>query len=450
MPDDTKKSDQQASKGEGYILGRQKGKNVEPLNNPAADLIRKKIESIYESEPSMAEELKEASQAEPHRSKHQQFMRNLSTSGKPLAQIQQEWHGYYEHLSDVEKHEVWREFYEAHEHRTPGTSDPTPEAENLPDHRQISREQKNPAHSDKPTHETNEQPKPLVSASQYFPEHLKQSKKTHKRPGFKPKKIAASDIKNKLKQTMRHQTEAQTKAKQHFRSLLFGLSLGGLAILVLMFSFFNEIVIARLIQPGGQSADTPIILNANAVAPSDEPQLIIPKINVQLPIVYDVPSNQEEVIQGALDSGVIHYPDTSLPGQKGNGAYFGHSSNNIFNPGKYKFAFVLLSKLVPGDIFYITHKGKVYTYNVYDKRIVSPEETWVLGNAPGKIATAALITCDPPGTTINRLVVWGEQVSPDPTANTNAPAPASNQPQELPAQGPTLWGRFWNWITGGE
>ncbi|HEX9153408.1 MAG TPA: sortase, partial [Candidatus Saccharimonadales bacterium] len=179
------------------------------------------------------------------------------------------------------------------------------------------------------------------------------------------------------------------------------------------------------------------------------PEVIIPKINVQIPVIYDEPSVTEASVQRALERGVIHYASTVNPGEQGNAAVFGHSSNNIFNKGKYKFAFVLLHELVPGDIFYLTYNKTVYTYKVFDKKIVPPTEVSVLGGVADKPATATLITCDPPGTSTNRLVVWGEQISPDPAGAatptiTNTPSTAT--PTELPSEGPTLWSRFWNWV----
>ncbi|HYH35891.1 MAG TPA: hypothetical protein VD706_00095, partial [Candidatus Saccharimonadales bacterium] len=61
-------------------------------------------------------------------------------------------------------------------------------------------------------------------------------------------------------------------------------------------------------------------------------------------------------------------------------------------------------------------------------------------------ATATLITCDPPGTSLRRLVVVGQQISPDPSGNTQAAIPdtggQSGTDTNLPGNGPTLWGRF--------
>ncbi len=78
----------------------------------AADLIREKVSRIYAEEPAAEQELAEA-QNSPHRSKHQQFMYELSGSGKDLAAIQTEWHDYYQSLPASEKHQVWQEFYDS-------------------------------------------------------------------------------------------------------------------------------------------------------------------------------------------------------------------------------------------------------------------------------------------------------------------------------------------------
>ena len=82
--------------------------------NPAADMIRQKLNTLYKTEPDAVEEAAEVA-AIPKRSKHQQFMYELSNSGKPLAVVQTEWHTYYTALSDHEKHEVWKEFYAAND-----------------------------------------------------------------------------------------------------------------------------------------------------------------------------------------------------------------------------------------------------------------------------------------------------------------------------------------------
>ncbi len=371
----------------------------------AADLIRRKLDSLYEEEPSAAEEAADAIEASTPRSKHQQYMYDLSRSGKSLAGIQSAWHEYYANLPDKEKHEVWKEFYASSGQAIP----------QIQDDRSASPQE----------HERAVKPSPPA----------------------KPKKPIGRTVKDIRQRILGSaKTDKKLKARQHFQSILFGLSMGSLVILVLLFGLFNERFIAPFITPSKNVSSTPIIADSGAGAPNGLPKVIIPKINVEIPVVYDEPSIQENALQKALERGVVHYATTSRPGEKGNTVIFGHSSNNIFNPGKYKFAFVLLSRLDKGDLFYLTKDSKRYAYRVYKKSIVNPSDLSVLGNA-GKPATATLITCDPPGTSLHRLVVVGEQISPDPLKNKPSPVKSkTGQPKVLPSNAPSLWERLLNWL----
>lgn len=408
--------------------------HVYPTTQPnaaeaAVELIRNKVAALFAEEPDVREEIKEdvlRPTAGVRQSKHQRFMHELSTSGKSLAHIQTEWHNYYLSLPDHEKHEVWREFYSAHGRQ------PSAYAQ------AVGQDQAGQSSDTGGSHRAGARKSARVR--EYLPAAnyaAKQARRTK------------TQIKKHIINRVNVSAETQSKAKQHFQSLLFGLSTGLVVLLVFLFGFFNEMFIAPFIQPSRHVSATPIIVSSDSVAVSDTPEVIIPKINVQIPGVYDEPSANEAAIQRALERGVIHYPTTVQPGQQGNAAFFGHSSNNIFNKGKYKFAFVLLHELVPGDIFYLTYNKQLFTYRVYDKRIVPPSEVSVLNNVPGKVATAALITCDPPGTSTNRLVVWGEQISPDPagaSAPVTPPTDPAATPVTLPSEGPTLWTRFWRWV----
>ena len=97
-----------------------------------------------------------------------------------------------------------------------------------------------------------------------------------------------------------------------------------------------------------------------------------------------------------------------------------------------------------GDTFFLTYNGTVYGYKVIERKVVSPSQVDVLDSVPGETATATLITCDPPGTSLNRLVVIGRQVSPDPSGNAAATTPSlDGSSDQLPGNGPTLWTRMW-------
>ena len=366
--------------------------------NPAADLVRKKVAAAFGHEPSATQEGQDLHKIDSgsHMTKHQRFIFDLTSSGKPLREIQFAWHDYYAELPDAEKHEVWNEFYNSHAAAShyaaaTGAESAQPAARVIP------------AHTDHQSHH-----RPQAPAAT-----------THR-----PKPKASASV---------------------FKSVMFGFSIGTVVLVIFLFSFFNERFIAPFIQPSRNSSSTPIIANSATISPS--PELIIPKINVQIPIIYAA-DNGDNTIENDLESGVVHYADTAMPGQDGNLVIFGHSSNNIFNPGRYKFAFVLLSRLDSGDTFYIDNGGHRYTYQVYQKEIVSPSNVGVLGLSD-KPATATLITCDPPGTSTNRLVVTAEQIDPSPSGNSVAVsnAKAINQTSILPGNSPTLWSRLVKWFS---
>lgn len=475
---------QQGTQGDGYVLPRNE-RRIEPGENPAVELIRRKIDNLYEKEPNAREEIREA-KAEPSqaaRSKHQQYMYELSTSGKSLSEIQAAWHAYYLKLPDHEKREVWEEFYAANG-RTPSAYTrmvqnrsepvrphmPMPAAASAPAAQPVAAPASMPApaaplvtptkhpaiHHHIPHRRHMPAQLPVIPAiadslaeASGVPGGIVVSEHERAMPQHhKPDRRNSAGIRKKLMEQVRASNSAQIKAKQHLQSLAFGFGVASLFIIIFLFSFFNEVIIAPFIQPSSHAEATPIILTQGSSAPSANPEVIIPKINVQLPTVYSN-SVKEEDIQDNLEDGVVHYASTSVPGQQGNAAFFGHSSNNIFNKGKYKFAFVLLHELVPGDLFYLSYNGKTYTYRVFQKQIVQPTDTWVLKPVEGKTATATLITCDPPGTSLHRLVVWGEQIDPDPNANAAATPVTTTtaQPAQLSSNGPSLLNRFWHWAT---
>ena len=380
----------------------------DPGSDAAANLIRSKLDSIYAQEPNALDQAIESAREPVHeRSKHQRFMAELAASGKPFASIQTEWHNYYQSLPDNEKHEVWNEFYSAQNDAKPifASAEPVP----IPSMTETA--------SGVFSRSFNPEPLPKLS---------------------KPESVA--DLKKQI--TSRVRSRRKLSRKQHFKSLLFGLSAGAVTVLILLFGLFNERIIAPFITPNRNVGDTPLISVGGAVG--SDPKLIIPKINLEVPVVYDVQTVDENAVQEGLERGVVHYATTSNPGEQGNGAIFGHSSNNILNKGKYKFAFVLLSRLEVDDTFYVEKDGVRYVYKIFDKKIVKPEEVAVLGDVPGRASTMALITCDPPGTTIHRLVVWGEQISPDPAANGASTAlKTDNSPAVLAGNAESLWSRLW-------
>ena len=424
--------------------------------NPAADFIRQKLASIYSDEPDAAQETAEAQLPGMHHSRHQQYMLQLNNSGKSASEIQTAWHQYYLGLSDLEKRQVWQEFYDQSAQAKQQASRLQPNYQYTPDTPQITQER--PEQQPTQQQPLNAAHNPLLGGT---PSVSHSPQDTAYLPADQEAQPPAASerqpdiIRRQLRDKISKRSKKPAGIKHHVQSLLFGLGFGGLVLLVTLFGFFNEVVIAPFIQPSRNVSATPIIISPDGITASDKNEVIIPKINVEIPLDFSATSTDEKEFEAALDKGVAHYPTTALPGQKGNTSFFGHSSNNIFNPGKYKFAFVLLNELVPGDTFYITYNGTAYAYTVYDKKIVEATQVDILNPVTGKDATAMLVTCDPPGTSLRRLAVWGEQIRPSPSSNTASTAqtthtasPGNGKDSSLPGNGPTLWGRIRDWITG--
>lgn len=236
----------------------------------------------------------------------------------------------------------------------------------------------------------------------------------------------------------------QPKPLERWRPLISAV-LVGLAYLAIT---YNEVAIAQVkqyISPGA-ALTTPVIVDPTTeVAIGKEPKLIVPKINVDIPVVYDVTTFDETAIQQGLERGVVHYGNTALPGQIGNNVIVGHSSNNFLNTGKYKFAFVLLNRLEEGDNIILHYKGTRYIYRVFNKEIIQPNDFRLVQPTTKPVVT--LITCDPPGTNWRRLVVQAEQISPDPAGAEESDV---HIPQDIqtpvPGNAPSIWQRIGEWF----
>jgi len=139
-----------------------------------------------------------------------------------------------------------------------------------------------------------------------------------------------------------------------------------------------------------------------------EDRLIIKKIGVSAPIV-SISSRQNEILQEGLKNGVVFFPETAPPGEKGNCVIVGHSSNFPWRKGNYDAVFVLLDKLKKGDEIEIFWKGKKFKYIVFKKpQIIRSNQSEILNSSEKPILT--LMTCWPIGTNYKRLIVRGKLV----------------------------------------
>ncbi|MFA5854963.1 MAG: class D sortase [Candidatus Gracilibacteria bacterium] len=142
----------------------------------------------------------------------------------------------------------------------------------------------------------------------------------------------------------------------------------------------------------------------------------IPSLNISAPVIEpDLTAASledgdfsaiEEQIHETLLKGVVHYPGTAKPGEKGNMFLTGHSSNVFWEMSKYNTVFALLPKIKTGDKIIIYSNQNSFVYTVTEKKEVYPSDTSSLKQTDDFRLT--LMTCTPVGTTFRRLIVTAE------------------------------------------
>lgn len=223
-----------------------------------------------------------------------------------------------------------------------------------------------------------------------------------------------------------HVTKKHHKQSSPIKSVLIALA----AFLLLVLLFKAPVLITQaqfLLNP--PPVEAPVVSQPLTTAQHSTPTMLIPKINVNVPIVFE-PSTAEASIQKALENGVVHYGNTPVPGQAGNSVIVGHSSNDWWEAGNYKFAFVLLDKLIVGDTLTIDYNGTRYIYETTETKVVEATDLSVL--KPTRNPTITLITCWPIGTNLKRFIVHAKQVSPKVDSNLATPTDDTPTAQTLP------------------
>ncbi len=133
--------------------------------------------------------------------------------------------------------------------------------------------------------------------------------------------------------------------------------------------------------------------------------IVIPKLDANARVIADVNPNDANEYQKALTRGVAHAKGTAYPGTKGNVFLFAHSSDNFYNATQYNAVFYLINKLEEGDEIELYFNKVKFTYTVTDKKFVSPKAIAYLEENTDE-STLMLMTCWPPGTTMQRLLVF--------------------------------------------
>jgi sortase A len=109
-----------------------------------------------------------------------------------------------------------------------------------------------------------------------------------------------------------------------------------------------------------------------------------------------------------LKRGPGHYVESAAPGGDGNLAIAGHRTT-------YGSPFAELQDLEEGDTIHVVDRtGTEWVYAYREQVIVSPRDTWVVGEDPLETGepTITLTTCHPRFSAAQRLIAFGELVGP--------------------------------------
>ena len=129
-------------------------------------------------------------------------------------------------------------------------------------------------------------------------------------------------------------------------------------------------------------------------------RLVIPRIGVNVPIL-------EGPDERVLDrGGVWHIPNTGTPDVPGNVVLSGHRWKYL---PPSSLTLYLLDKVHDGDPILVTWNGKIYTYKVRTREIVTPDRTDILHTTSQPQLT--IFTCTPLYSTSHRLVLYADLIS---------------------------------------
>jgi LPXTG-site transpeptidase (sortase) family protein len=161
------------------------------------------------------------------------------------------------------------------------------------------------------------------------------------------------------------------------------------------------------IQNGNLQANLQALAQIKTNYTDKKRSLEIPKLNLIAPIIF--PKNTDLAsLTKELDNGVIYYPGSVYPGEKGEIVILGHSAPPGWPKIKYDWVFSQLDKLEPGDVIFLDLNNKQYTYRVKQKAIVKKGQEAFADSLSADKNTLILISCWPPGKELQRIAVLAE------------------------------------------
>jgi sortase A len=196
-----------------------------------------------------------------------------------------------------------------------------------------------------------------------------------------------------------------------------GAGLVAFAVVGLVFSFWPILQAEINYRIFGRSDSQTAEINTN-MAEADAASLgldpyfsiYIPKIDAKANVIPNVDTGNPSDYLAALKKGVAHAKGTNFPGQGKLIYIFSHSTDSPLNFVRYNAVFYLLNQMQKGDQIVIFFLNQEYEYQVTDEFVTSPNDTsWLKDEGNGE--ELILQTCNPPGTSLRRLLVVAKPVT---------------------------------------
>ena len=126
--------------------------------------------------------------------------------------------------------------------------------------------------------------------------------------------------------------------------------------------------------------------------------------------LYDVPVYDSDA-QWALDKGIAHTPETSLPWSPTPQRNVFLAGHRLGWPGTWShLVFYHLDKLGAGDTILLRDRqGRRYEYEVTETFVTDPTDSWVMGQVRGR-DMVTLQTCTPIPSFEKRIIVRADRV----------------------------------------
>jgi len=405
------------------------GTPTQQSQNAAANVLRSQIDALY-GDRNIA--VPQRSQAQPQVQAQAQVFDHAQTQIEPQTQVQpqaQEDTNPYNRTHDAhpqpqaeqwkQYHSAWQTYYQKY-YEGYYTAQAAQKA------------------SESPAHGTHKQPDQAIGSGKGTNGFFAQQTDLETTTEELNKDQALYELRQKLLGKVQDSAQ-KLRGSRHFVPVIASLAV----VLIFVFLQYNRIFIATVsayVSPGTISPQNIVIDPTGDTTVSPDPRLIIPKINVDVPAVYGV-GNDHASQMNAMSNGVAHFAipgASSVPGQVGNTVLSGHSSNDLFDGGDYKFIFAQLEKMAVGDTIYANYESKRYTYVVTKTEVVKPSQVNKLVYETNK-PMLTLITCTPLGTARDRLLITAEQVSPDPAAAAAQPVSDGSEAEaSIPGSSPTF------------